>query len=206
MKLLDNEIRNCRKLCSVAFGLYCTEDRQTFIEIHFRTKSTTKVNVCNLVNFERNSVKSDRIVSVPKIKPTGAVNSGNSRVGCYVVSNLNLFAVWLPLTPRFLTLCVYILLYLVGCAAAATSSGTVRNREIRKGTSNLRNSLVYVYLPMKLSLLLLLLSDCRVVTSCLHHRPLPERCCLWRGKEDSQCRYNVILRRVRVTIDAVGKQ
>jgi len=42
-------------------------DRETdFIEIHFRTNSTTKRNLCNLVNFERNSVKSDRIVSVPK--------------------------------------------------------------------------------------------------------------------------------------------
>jgi len=69
---------------------------------------------------------------------------------------LNLVAVWLPLTSRFLIRYVYILLCLVGCAAAATRSGTVSNKEIRTSTSNLRNSLVY--LPMKLSLLLLLLS------------------------------------------------
>jgi hypothetical protein len=175
--------------------------RQTFIEIHFRTKSTTKRNVCTLVNFKRNSVKSDRIVSVPKIKPTDAENSGNNRAGYYVVNNFEFIC---GTAARFLTLYVYILLYLVGCAAAVTRSGTVRKQKIRKGTSNLRNSLVY--LPVKLSLLLLLPSDCCVVTSCLHHRPLPERCCLWRGNEDSQCMYNVMLRRVRVTIDTMEKQ
>ena len=86
--------------------------RQTFIEIHFRTKSTTKINVCNSVNFERNSVKSDRIVSVPKLKPTDAVNSVNDHAGCYVVSNFEFICSLAALNTTFLdTLCLYFVVF-----------------------------------------------------------------------------------------------
>jgi len=92
-----------------------------------------------LVNFKRNSVKSDRIVSVPKIKPTDAENSGNNRAGYYVVNNFEFICGTAALNTTLLdTLCLYFVIFSGLCSRSDTqrygkeTENTERHIKLRK--------------------------------------------------------------------------